>query len=506
MRSASWKPFDATSFSTRLSQDLERLSPPLPECGSGVLTFKEFVSHVKPKYQWYRHCEILADVLQRVADGELTRVMIFMPPRHGKSETLSRLFSAYYLYRHPDRFVGLCSYAADLAYTLSRAARENFKAAGGQTKTDADAVKHWETTAGGGFWAAGVGGPITGKGFHLGIIDDPVKNAEEAGSEVIREKHGDWYGSTFYTREEPGGAVIVNQTRWHEDDLSGRILAEEFSEFEEGEGGEPERWHIVNFEAIKEEEPPRIPDTCTLEPDWRQPGEALCPERYPIEKLNKLAKRLGSYFFGALFQQRPTSKGGSFFKTSMLEIVKAATANLRKVRAWDMAATEGAGDFTAGVLIGVEKEKPEDERVYYVLDVARGQWGTDTRNREIKQTAAIDGPSVKIHGPQDPGPGGKDAALAFTRLLAGYSVKTEPVSGDKSVRADPFSAQVNAGNVKLVEGAWNKAFIEELRQFPNGGNDDQVDAAADAFSELALGPEPNRVERRKDRRERYGYA
>ena len=430
---------------------------------------------------------MLGDVLQRVADGELKRVMIFMPPRHGKSEETSRLFTAYFLKRYPHWWVGINSYSAELAFTLSRAARENFKAAGGRTKSDADAVKHWETTEGGGLWAAGVGGPITGKGFHLGIIDDPIKNAKEAASEVIREAHKEWFSSTFYTREEPwgdddpNGAVIVIQTRWHEDDLSGWLLSQEW----EGDEDEKERWHIVCLEAIKEETPQAFPESCTVEPDWRETGEALCTERRPIEKLRKLAKRIGEYFFGALFQQRPTPKDGSFFKVSELEIVDAAPANLVRVRAWDQASTEGAGDYSAGVLVGYERGKPLEERVYYVLDVARGQWGTDTRNKQIKQTAQLDGRTVKIRGAQDPGNAGKDTAIAFVRMLAGYPVKTERVSGDKSVRADPFSAQVNAGNVKLVKGAWNKEFIEELRQFPNGSNDDQVDAAADAFTELA---------------------
>src|SRR5579884_4108582 len=143
-------------------------TPPAP------LSFVEWVRQVAPRYQWYRHCQELADVLQRVADGELSRVMIFMPPRHGKSQTASRLFSAYYLYRHPDRFVGLASYAAGLAHTLSRAARDHYRRGGGLIRDDVRAVEHWETPQGGGMWAAGVGGPITGKGAYLALVDDPL--------------------------------------------------------------------------------------------------------------------------------------------------------------------------------------------------------------------------------------------------------------------------------------------------------------------------------------------
>src|SRR6185369_13014740 len=148
------------------------------------------------------------------------------------------------------------------------------------------------------------------------------------------------------------------------------------------------------------------------------------------------------------------------------------------VRAWDTAASDGKGDFTAGVLMGVD----ESGR-FYIGDVVRGQWETDERNRIVRQTAEIDGPDVGIRGAQDPGSAGKHAALAFVRLLAGFAVMTEAVSGQKTTRADPFSAQVNAGNVTLIRGEWNRAFVEELRTFPLGMNDDQVDAAADAFTE-----------------------
>src|SRR5262245_27046644 len=155
------------------------------------ISFREFVGKVNPRYRWYRHCEALAGVLQRVADGEIKRLMVFMPPRHSKSESVSRLFAAYFLYRYPQKWVGITSYSAELAYTLSRNARENYRKIGGRINEEAQAVKHWETGRGGGLWAAGVGGAMTGKGWGLGLIDDPIKNAEDAASDVIREKQKD---------------------------------------------------------------------------------------------------------------------------------------------------------------------------------------------------------------------------------------------------------------------------------------------------------------------------
>lgn len=339
---------------------------------------------------------------------------------------------------------------------------------------------------GGGLWATGAGGPATGKGAHLLVVDDPVKNAEEAASEVIRLKLQDWWNSTWYTREEPwgsddpNGAMVVVQTRWHEDDLAGWLLEQERMAEEEEDR---ERWHIVNLPAISED-PQQFPESCTIEPDWRENGEALCPERRPIEKLHKIQARIGGYYFDALFQQRPTAKEGEFFKMEKLEIVQAVPAGLRKCRGWDLGATKDSGSYTSGVLVGVDSGG-----VWYVLDIVRDQWSSDEVRSQIRNTAITDGIEVKIHLPQDPGQAGKDQGLQFVRFLAGFTVKVEPVTGSKETRADPFAAQWNVGNVKLLQAPWNKPFIEEYRQFPRGKYSDQVDSGSDAFTELALGGE-----------------
>ncbi|HEV2863044.1 MAG TPA: phage terminase large subunit [Pyrinomonadaceae bacterium] len=449
------------------------------------MTFIEFVQLVKPSYQWYKHCLVLAAVLQKVADGKIKRLMIFMPPRHGKSELASRLFSAYFLYLYPERFVGLSSYSAGLANTLSRAARENYTLAGGGRSGKANAVKQWETDRGGGFWATGVGGEATGKGWHLGIIDDPLKNAEQAGSEVIREKQREWYASTWYTREEPWsnkdphGALVVINTRWHEDDISGWLLAEEKN------GEEPERWHVVSFEAIKEAEPQTFPETCTVEPDWRQAGEALCPERRPLDKLKKIAGRVGEYFWSALYQQRPGAKEGTKFKRENFEILPApARAEFVSfVRYYDKAGTKDAGCFTVGALLG-----KTHQGVFWVLDVVRGQWAALEREEIILNTAKADramyGPGVVTWVEQEPGSGGKESAEATVRKLAGFIAYAERVSGDKAFRAEPYSAQVARKNVKLAEAAWNGGFITRHCAFPRGKYKDEIDAAGGAFNKI----------------------
>lgn len=438
------------------------------------LLFRDFIRQANPLYQFYAHLHNLHGFLQRVAEGEIKRLMVFMPPRHSKSQTVSRLFSAYYLLRHPDRWVGMASYAEGLAFTLSRNARDNYQAGGGLLSPAAWAVSQWETGKGGGMWAAGVGGGITGKGFHLGIIDDPLKDAEEAASETIRDKIKDWYDSTFYTRQEPDASIIIIQTRWHEDDLAGWLLSKE--------GDEPEHWHIVDFPAIAEPLP-KFPPTCTIEPDFRQPGAALCPERYPLERLQKIERRIGPYYWASLYQQRPAPREGGLFKRAWFEIVGAAPADAKRVRFWDRAATQGAGDFTAGVLVAYK------DGVAYIEDVQRGQWASGERDRIIVQQAQMDAQrypgGVVIGGEQEPGSSGVDAAKAFVRMLAGYSVYTEPSTGSKPQRADPLASQAQAGNVKIVKGPWMGAFLDELSSFPAGAHDDQVDAASGAFNRLA---------------------
>lgn len=432
---------------------------------------------MNPRYQVYRHCAELIAVLQRVADGELRRVLIFLPPRHSKSETVSRLFTAYYLYRHPERWVGIASYGADLAYTLSRAARENFTRGGGLLNNAARAVKHWQTRAGGGLWAAGVGGPATGKGFHLGVIDDPIKDAEQAGSEAIRAKQQDWFGSVFSTREEPDGAIVILQTRWHEADLSGYVLTLEQDE--------PEGWYIVNFPAIAEpDDAPTFPETCTVHPDWRQAGEALCPERYPLARLQKLAKRIGDYFFGALFQQRPRPRDGGMFSGSP-QVVDAVPSGVTRLRYWDKAgAKPGKGDWTVGVLLAYHRPTGR----FYVEDVARFQLPAAERNARMREVAELDRQQyghVRHYIEQPPGLA-KESTDAVIKVLNGFPVFAEPVKGDKVERAEPWAAQWQAGNVSLLRAAWNKPYLEEHRGFPTGKNDDQVDGSSGAHRKLSI--------------------
>ena len=458
-------------------------------------SFEQFIKRVNPGFKFYTHIKILVPLLQKIADGEIKRLMIFWPPRHGKSELISRLFAAYYLYRHPERWVGLTSYGATLAYSLSRNARDNYKRSGRTIKGDAGAVAQWETDGGGGLWAAGVGGGITGKGFHLGIIDDAVKNAEEALSATIRERNSEWYSSTFYTRGEPENAIIFSQTRWHESDLAGWILQQENDE-------EPEHWHVVNLPAIAEETAQEFPETCTVEPDFRKPGEALCPERYDLRRLAKLAKRVGTYFWNALFQQRPGAVEGSIFKRHWWRFWQPRGQQLPPVRvrmpdgslvecpvedmsviegqlqSWDMNFKDGkSNSFVVGQVWGWRGANR------YLLDQVRDHYDLPATISAVRSlTRAYPKAHAKLIEDKANGPG---VMQSLRNEITGMVAMPADVS--KEARAHAASPTVESGNVYLPHphiAPWVNDFIEELTSFPFASHDDQTDAMTQALNRL----------------------
>lgn len=262
--------------------------------------------------------------------------------------------------------------------------------------------------------------------------------------------------------------MILVMTRWHEDDLAGRILSSE----------EGENWRVVRMPALAE-------DGDVL---GRRPGEALNSERYPAEELLKIKAVLGSWAFEALYQQRPMPAEGGMFKREWFgKFVDAVPAQVEvRVRYWDKAATADDGDYTVGV-----RMSRTSDGLFFVEDVTRGRWSTGERDKVIRQCAETDPPGTVIWIEQEPGSSGVDSVQALIRMLAGYPVHADRVTGSKAVRAEPFTAQAEAGNVVLVKGHWNAVFLDELMTFPNGAHDDQVDAASGALSKLAL---PMRVE------------
>jgi len=267
-------------------------------CQNELIVFSGFV---KNNYQasWL-HIEI-ARQLERVEKGEVKRLMLFVPPRNGKSELGSILFPAWYLGKHPEKEIITSSYSSDLAQDFgyktrnlvdSQEYQEIFKT---KLREDSKNKAKWMTQEGGSYTAVGVGGAITGRGADLLIIDDPVKNREEAESQLIRDNKWNWYTSTAYTRLEKGGAVILILTRWHKDDLAGRLLQAE------ADGGD--KWEVVKFPAI-----------ATQDEKYRKQGEALWSDKYDLDALMAIKKTIGNYDWSALYQQEPQSSETQEFK------------------------------------------------------------------------------------------------------------------------------------------------------------------------------------------------
>jgi predicted phage terminase large subunit-like protein len=466
------------------------------------IPFREFVARAKPDYRWYDYGERIEARLMDVIEGRLSRLMIFAPPRHGKSELVSRLFSAYYQYRFPHRWVGLCSYGSDLAGMLARSARDNFVRAGGKLGAlrDETAVRTIGTAASGGMWAAGVGGPITGKGFHLGIIDDPLKNSEESQSVTIREKQKEWWQGTFSTRAEPNASIVIVMTPWHEDDLANWLLRRETS----GEGTYPERWHIIALDALRDtSEKFFVPPTCTLEPDPRAEGEALCEERYPRTVLLRKRQSMGAYYWSAMYQARPKPKAGILLKREWFRALHAMpkVGILAAVRYWDLAATakedatEHDPDFTRSTLmLAVTMDAGSDTAengskltLFVIADATGGQMSPKKRDDHIVKVTADDAARfgqnfVTTWLERDSGGGGRDRTKALVGKLAGHRVRTEaPLGMSKELRGEPLRDQAEARNVAYVVGDWNAELFEEICGFPYAAHDDYWDSTVGAF-------------------------
>ncbi len=299
---------------------------------------------------------------------------------------------------------------------------------------------------------------------NCAIIDDPVKSRADADSSTYRERAYNWFKADLSTRLKPGAPCVLVMTRWHEDDLAGRLLQDS-----------PDGWEVVSLPALAIENDPlgRIPG----QPLWSDDSYGYGAE------LERIQRETGERDWFSLYQQSPRPITGSIFKTQMITAIEAAPAGLHPVRAWDLASTAATGtrdpDWTVGVLMA---KTPAG--TYVILDVVRLRGGPEETENAIISTATRDGRRVPVLLPQDPGQAGKSQVAYLTRKLAGYTVKSGTETGDKATRAMPFASQVNVGNVSMVSGPWNKAFLDELAMFPSGSKDDQVDALSRAFADV----------------------
>ena len=430
---------------------------------------------------WAIHA--IADHLQAVADRQIRRLLINVPPGMSKSITSGVFLPAFNWTREPwRRFIGT-SHKMDLATRDNRKCRQLLESEWYQQywgdrwefSRDQNQKTKIENTDGG-FREAMAFGSMTGSRGDDVLLDDPL-SVDDARSPTIIQQTAETFTEALPSRlvDPKMSSIIVVMQRLHEEDPSGIIIAKEL-------GYE----HLM---LPMEFEPDRACRTSIGFTDPRtRDGELLFPERFPREVVDRDKKVMmamgGSYAVAGQFQQRPVPRGGALFQRGWFRTVAAVPAGCRWCRAWDLAATEDDPNaaYTAGVLIG---KTPDD--TYIIAHSIREQVSPAVARRMMRTTAAADKRQfkrVRISGPQDPGQAGKSQAQEIAAEMAGYDYHFSPETGSKIVRAEPLAAQAEAGNVMILEGEWNNMFLDELCSFPMGRYADQVDAASRAFSEL----------------------
>lgn len=433
--------------------------------------FKTWLHWASPQLTWSLKFQTeICTQLDRVKRGDIKRLMLFLPPRHGKSEMVTVRYAVWRLLVEPETNIVIGSYNQRLANRFSLRAKRIAGGAGlkfGEARERLQRADEWETEAGGGVKAVGVGAGITGFGADLVIIDDPVKSREEAESANNRERIWDWYNDDICTRLEPEGAVILIQTRWHVDDLAGRLLQRAKN------GGE--QWDVISLPALAEDD----------DPIGRTEGDALWPKRFSATQLQQKRVQMGSYSFDALYQQRPIPRDGAHFKRSWFagKVIDEAPRGLRWFRGYDLAvSTRTSADHTASFRIALDVkgnlyiadgfrkriEFPEQRR--YIIERIR-----EERNTTHGIEAALHGKAFVQELMRDEG-------------LVNRNFKAIRVDTDKFTRALSWQSRAEAGKVYLVRGPWNDAFLDELCSFPDGRHDDQVDAVSLAVQMAAQRP------------------
>lgn len=446
-----------------------------------------FTRYTKPDYRPAGHHKLIADALERVERGECKRLMIFMPPRHGKSELASRRFPAWFLGRNPDRSIIAASYNSELATDFGREVRDivgsRLFANVFQTRLsdNSAAAGRWHTNGRGGYVAAGVGTAVTGRGAHVLLIDDPFKDRVEADSEVTREKVYRWYTSTAYTRLEGDvvtsvledddlwqdfledinagevepfeGAIVLIMTRWNEDDLGGRLLAAQAT------GGD--QWEILDLPALNEK------------------GEALWPEKYSAERLGRIKAAIGPRDWSALYQQRPSPDEGTYFQRGWFRRHEAVEPKVARQSRHiyitsDFAVTEGGGDYTE---IGVWGYGTNDTLAQ--LDWWHGQTSSDAWI-EAALDMIVRWKPFCFFGEKGVIEKAIRPALVRRMRERQVSCRIEWVASisDKASRARPFQARAAMQKVSLLKDERGERVLNQLLQFPAGKYDDAVDVCS----------------------------
>ena len=448
----------------------------------------DFTNYTKPDFieGWFNR--IIAKELQQfyfdVIAGKQPRLIIQAPPRSGKSELFSRRFPAWAFGQNPNLQIIAASYSTDLASRMNRDVQriidsEEYQGVFPETTLNG---KNIATVSGqslrnseifeivghaGAYRSAGVGAGITGMGADIGIIDDPVKDAKEANSQTIRDAVWDWYTTTFYTRLSPKSGILLGMTRWHEDDLAGRLLREM--------ANDGDQWRIVSFPAIAEEDE-----------EFRLEGEALHPERYDLERLTKIKKAVGSQAWNALYQQRPSSKGGDIIKGAWFKRYSVLPRMKRIIITADTAQkTKQHNDYSVLLIAGVGHDGG-----LYVLDLIRGKWEAPELEQKVSDVWNKY-KSLGVHKVYVEDKSSGTSLIQNIQRKQRIPIEGVQVDTDKYTRVLGVQGYIESGYIYLPNDAeWIEDFIKECEAFTatdSHKHDDQVDAMVMAITELMGG-------------------
>ena len=460
--------------------------------------FGLFRQLIRPDMLWGWWTDEVAHELQRfyfdLIAGKRPKLALMAPPQHGKSWTVSD-FIAWTAGKHPDLKTIFASYSDELGKAANKYQQRTI---GGEKfgrifPNLRIGVPGWTVNNNlieyvnheGSFRNTTVQGEINGFGLDLGVVDDPVKGRAEANSKLNRDATWAWFTDDFFNRFSRNAGLLIVMTRWHVDDALGRMLerfGDDLRVLRYPAVAEETRWHWKKELTVGED------GRCRFE--WKnelvRKGDALFPEHKPLPFLNERRNLMTQASWEALYQQHPIIVGGGELPIEKLRTLTYFDRSkvVASVRYWDKACTDNSEDaaYTAGVLM-----HRMTDGTFVIAHIARGRWSVLERERHIKMLAECDSNSSAsycVWVEQEPGSGGKESAENTIRNLPGHRVHADKVTGSKKVRAEPFVAQVQGGNVFLVAGDWVQPFVDECEAWPFGKYNDQVDAAAGAFNKL----------------------
>lgn len=444
----------------------------------------DFTTFTMPKYQVNWHHRVVCNELMDVLNGKTKRLMIFQPPRTGKSELVSRRFPAYSLGIDPSKKFMVTSYGADLANSMNRDVQRIIDSpeyidlfpetmlpsmVPGRDGKYKQSSEYFDLVGtGGAYKSTGIGGALTGFGFDIGIIDDFIKDRKDAESATYRQNLEDWYTSTFHTRrEDNSSAIILTVTRWHKDDLAGRLLAKAAKD------PKADQWRVISLPAIREKYEEN-------DYDKREIGEALWPKKYPVEDLESIRVNSGPRDWASLHQQEPFTAGGNIIKNEWWRTFSSEDLPRRwdqVIQSWDFAFKKtDSSDFVVGMILAKKGTNK------YILDLVRRRMGFVESAQAIKDLSRKwPAAYTKVIEDKANGP----AIIDYLKKDISGIVPYSPTDS-KEARAHAISGQAEAGNIWIPENApWVPGFLSEWESFPNGANDDIVDCTTQGVLKLS---------------------